>query len=92
MDFLLGCKATVICFSITLANSKCESEEVPTEISIDDLVILKSNSSTVVGRKLYTMLENRPFAAFLKVPYAEPPLNHLRFKVSIRSPSNLSFI
>lgn len=83
MHFLLGYKATVICFSVLLANSKCDSEDVPKEQSIDDLVILKSNSTTVVGRKLFTVLENKPYAAFWKVPYAVPPLNHLRFKVSI---------
>lgn len=91
MHFLSGYKATVICFSVLLANSKCESEDVPKEVSIDDLVILKSNRSTVVGRKLYTVLENRPYVAFWKVPYAEPPLNHLRFKVSIRRLLNLYF-
>lgn len=84
MRFFLKYKATAICFSVLLASSNCESDDEPKEVSIDDLVILKSNSTTVVGRKLFTVLENRPYAAFWKVPYAVPPLNHLRFKVSTR--------
>lgn len=35
------------------------------------------------GQTEYTIYENRPFAAFRGVPFAETPVGRLRFKVSL---------
>ncbi|XP_049877281.1 neuroligin-4, Y-linked-like [Pectinophora gossypiella] len=49
-------------------------------MSDEDVVILKSRDCFVVGKKLSTVIENKPYAAFWKIPYAEPPVDKLRFK------------
>ncbi|XP_034835433.2 juvenile hormone esterase-like [Maniola hyperantus] len=43
-------------------------------------VSLQSNEEKILGRKLKTIFENKPYVAFYKIPYAEPPINALRFK------------
>lgn len=48
-----------------------------------DIVEIKTNSSVIVGKKLFTLFENKPYAAFWKIPYADPPVSDLRFKVNI---------
>ncbi|KAG6451694.1 hypothetical protein O3G_MSEX007303 [Manduca sexta] len=41
---------------------------------------LHTNGTTVIGRIMYTVFENRPYVAFWKLPYAEAPVDGLRFK------------
>lgn len=47
----------------------------------DDTVIVATNGTTVLGRKLYTLFEYKPYVAFWNIRYAEPPVGSLRFKV-----------
>lgn len=47
----------------------------------DTIVSFKTNGTAILGRKQYTILDNRPFIAFYNIPFAEPPIGHLRFKV-----------
>ncbi|XP_063386258.1 venom carboxylesterase-6-like [Cydia fagiglandana] len=48
--------------------------------SSEDIVNLKSDGIVIIGRKLLTLFENKSFAAFWGIPYAEPPVGLLRFK------------
>lgn len=54
--------------------------------------MIKSNGSEIVGRKLFTALENRPYGAFWKIPYAVPPIKELRFKVCFELISKMNGI
>lgn len=47
----------------------------------DNIHKIVTNGTTIIGRKLFTLFENKPFAAFWKIPYSEPPVGQLRFKV-----------
>lgn len=46
----------------------------------EELRITLPNGSKMVGRKLRSH-NGRSIKAFLGVPYAKPPIGHLRFKV-----------
>lgn len=37
---------------------------------------------TVQGLHYTTKISNKPYVSFLGIPYAKPPINELRFKVS----------
>lgn len=50
--------------------------------SSDDVYVINTNGSKIIGRKLNTIFEDKPFAAFWKIPYAVPPIGKLRFKVN----------
>lgn len=47
----------------------------------DELRVTLPNGSKLVGRALRSH-NGRPIKAFMGIPYAKPPLNHLRFKVN----------
>lgn len=47
----------------------------------EDIVEIKTNGTVIVGKKLLTLFENKPYGAFWKIPYADPPLKALRFQV-----------
>lgn len=41
----------------------------------------KLNSGIVLGKVQKTFLNEKPYNVFKGIPYAEPPINELRFKV-----------
>lgn len=43
---------------------------------------IETNGTKIIGRKLYTVYERKPYVAFWKIPYARRPTRKLRFKVS----------
>ncbi|XP_075981400.1 carboxylic ester hydrolase-like [Anticarsia gemmatalis] len=45
-----------------------------------ELHAIETNGTVIIGTKLYTVFEKKPYAAFWKIPYADPPLGGLRFK------------
>lgn len=47
----------------------------------DELRITLPNGSKLVGRT-FRSHDGKPIKAFLRVPYAKPPLHHLRLKVN----------
>lgn len=48
----------------------------------DGIVSVKlSNGNEVRGRELKTLYANRSYFSFKGIPYAEPPVGELRFKV-----------
>ena len=49
----------------------------------DDVYVIKTNGSKIVGRKMFSIFEDKPYTAFWKIPYAVPPIGKLRFKVYI---------
>lgn len=50
-------------------------------ITSDDLRVKLSNGSKLVGRYMRSY-SGRSIKAFIGVPYAKPPVGHLRFKVN----------
>lgn len=57
----------------------------------DDKVIIQTNSGPVRGKQSETLFDKRPYYAFKGIPYAEPPVNKLRFKVSRLTTKNREF-
>ncbi|XP_053614928.1 juvenile hormone esterase-like [Plodia interpunctella] len=45
-----------------------------------DVMNVQLENCTIVGRKLYTIFENKPYAVFWDIPYGQPPIGILRFK------------
>lgn len=50
--------------------------------ALDDHVVVQTNSGPVRGQSFNTLFENKPYYSFKGIPYAEEPVNELRFKVS----------
>ncbi|XP_031765839.2 carboxylic ester hydrolase-like [Galleria mellonella] len=48
--------------------------------SANDEIHIQINNNTIIGKKFYTIFENKPYVAFFDIPYAVPPLHELRFK------------
>ena len=48
-------------------------------------VVVHTNNGPVHGLPLNTLFENKPYIAFRGIPYAEPPLGDLRFKVNVKT-------
>lgn len=48
----------------------------------DNVYVIKTNGTKIIGRKLFTIFGNKPYVAFWKIPYAVAPIEKLRFKVS----------
>lgn len=42
-----------------------------------------TTSGPIRGQKLYTLFKNKEYLSFKGIPYAEPPIDRLRFKVNI---------
>lgn len=66
-----------LCFLLVLSISECMCEE-------NDIIysIVKTANGTVRGQQVVTLFDSKPYHAFKGIPYAEPPVNKLRFKVS----------
>lgn len=47
--------------------------------------VVNTASGPIVGRVLKSVRKSAYYGAFLGVPFAEPPVGPLRFKVSLRS-------
>lgn len=54
---------------------------IPTAITDEINTIVETNSGPIRGQIFKTLYDQRPFYAFKGIPYAEPPVNKLRFKV-----------
>lgn len=47
-------------------------------------VIVETKSGKVAGIEVKSIIGNEKYISFLSIPYAEPPIGNLRFKVKIR--------
>lgn len=45
--------------------------------------VFETNDGTIQGLVQYTLFQRKPYYAFKGIPFAQPPIGHLRFKVSI---------
>lgn len=52
-----------------------------TVVSDDINTIVETSCGPVRGKLSETLFDQRPYYAFKGIPYAEPPVNKLRFKV-----------
>ncbi|CAH0401343.1 unnamed protein product [Chilo suppressalis] len=48
--------------------------------AIEESAFVEVNGSIFIGKRLYSGLENKPFNAFWKIPYAKKPIRDIRFK------------
>lgn len=48
----------------------------------DEFRTVQTQYGAVRGKLLSTLYDEKPYYNFLGIPYANPPLNELRFKVS----------
>lgn len=51
--------------------------------ALDEYVVVKTKSGPVRGKSFNTLFENKPYYSFRGIPFAEEPVNELRFKVSL---------
>lgn len=57
---------------------------VPTTVFCDNSnAIVDTSSGPVRGKRFETLFKQRPYYAFKGIPYAEPPVKKLRFKVCV---------
>lgn len=47
-------------------------------------VIVETKSGKVAGKEVKSTIGNEKYISFLSIPYAEPPIGPLRFKVKIQ--------
>lgn len=50
--------------------------------ALDDHVVVQTKSGPVRGKSFNTLFDNKPYYSFRGIPFAEEPVNELRFKVS----------
>lgn len=50
--------------------------------SSDEYKIVKTNYGLIRGKKFVSLYEGKEFYGYRGIPYAQPPVNELRFKVS----------
>lgn len=48
----------------------------------DEIKIIETTSGLVRGKSFSTLFQSKQYYAFKGIPYAEPPINSLRFKVN----------
>lgn len=77
----------VFCLSSIVLGSTIPNDEVPAN---DEFKIVQTTSGLVRGRKFTTLFANKEFYSFRGIPYAEPPIGELRFKVSKRADMDCS--
>lgn len=51
----------------------------------NDSIIVKTKSGEIEGIAEHTILDRREFYSFRGIPYAQPPIGELRFKVSSKN-------
>lgn len=54
-------------------------------VEINDLKLVNTVNGSVRGQKCTTIYEKKTYYAFRGIPYAKPPINELRFKVSTKN-------
>lgn len=78
------CAALLFSLSALLRGENIEDEE-------DGSVrIVQIESGMISGRRNFTLFEQMPFYAFKGIPYAQPPIDQLRFRVCSKSVHYLS--
>lgn len=60
--------------TVLIAISIVNADEIKT--------IVETNSGPIRGKLFKTLFDQQPYYAFKGIPYAESPVNDLRFKVS----------
>lgn len=54
---------------------------VPFIYATDKFVLVQTASGPIRGKSASTIFDNKLYYAFKGIPYAEPPIGNLRFKV-----------
>lgn len=63
---------SILCFGVNCAPKSVTSESP----------VVKTKSGELLGKVATTLLDQRKFYSFQGIPYAKPPVNQLRFRVS----------
>lgn len=72
----------LFCLSSIVLGSTIPNEPDDEIRANDEFKIVETTSGLVRGRKFTTLFANKEFYSFRGIPYAEPPIGELRFKVS----------
>lgn len=78
---LLGILA--ISIAILVLNLQSSNEINDENVDINNTVIVKIESGQIRGFKRFTIIEEKPYYSFRGIPFAQTPIDELRFKVSI---------
>lgn len=71
--------------------SKCADAESESSEE-DESSVVETESGRVRGRKNYTLFEKKAFYAFKGIPYAQAPIDELRFKVNQKMHFSQNFV
>lgn len=75
-----------ICLMILIrccASSIEHNNNVVHALMVDDYKIIETTYGLIKGKSFSTLFQQKPYYAFKGIPYAEPPIDNLRFKVCI---------
>lgn len=59
-------------------------------LTAEEYVIVETTTGRVRGITAITLFDENPYASFKGIPYAEPPIGRLRFKVYVYFETNSS--
>lgn len=78
---VLGITIAGLVLTVDLVNHNSENDAlVPIE---NDFSVVDTLHGTLRGRKVFTVLNQKPYFTFRGIPYAQPPVGELRFRVNI---------
>lgn len=78
---VLAIAIAVLVLTVQIVNQNNENDGF-TPIDTD-FVVVSTTSGQLRGRKVFTVLNQRPYFTFRGIPYAQPPVGELRLKVTL---------
>lgn len=69
-----------VCFVDNVVGT-AETDDDAVDSFVSDFQVVETKSGSVRGKRLFTLLQDKPYYAFKGIRYGRPPINDLRFRV-----------